>query len=223
MQVAKRGLGGLGLALLVWSAAPAPARAEPLDALVLDERGEPVQDAVVYALPMGAETRHLAPPGTVEIDQVNKEYVPYLTAIRVGTRVRFPNHDQIRHHVYSFSAAKTFEIPLYKGTPPDPVVFDKPGEVVLGCNIHDWMRAYVFVSETPYFAVTDADGAARLDLPAGEYAVQVWHPELAGEPEATRQDLRVGGGEPLRLRFSIEQKRVWRPRRAPSMDDPSYR
>jgi hypothetical protein len=178
---------------------------------------------VVYARPAAGGVGPLPPPEPVEIDQVNKEFVPYLTALRLGTHVGFPNHDQIRHHVYSFSEAKTFEIPLYKGMPPERVVFDKPGEVVLGCNIHDWMRAYVFVSDTPYFAVTGEDGAARLDLPPGDYAVEVWHPELDGEPAATRQRVTVVDGEIARLRFSIEQKRVWRPRRSPSLGDPSYR
>ncbi|MGH7342427.1 MAG: methylamine utilization protein, partial [Candidatus Rokuibacteriota bacterium] len=144
-------LRGLGLALATLPCA-LPARAESLAASVRNERGQPVGDAVVTAVPLAGDGLRLGPPDPVEIDQIDKEYVPYLTAIRVGTSVGFPNHDQIRHHVYSFSEAKTFEIPLYRGTPAEPVVFDKPGEVVLGCNIHDWMRAYVFVSETPYFA-----------------------------------------------------------------------
>jgi hypothetical protein len=214
---------GAALAALLL-AAPGPlARAESLAARVRSDRGKPVEDAVVYARALDGDGRPLPPPEPIEIDQIDKEYVPYVTAIRVGTPVGFPNHDQIRHHVYSFSPAKTFEIPLYEGKPAEPVLFDRPGEVALGCNIHDWMRAYVFVSETPYFAVTDAGGGAMLELPPGDYAVEVWHPELEGEAEATRQRLRVGGSEASELHFSIARKRVWRPRRAPSMDDPRYR
>lgn len=82
--------------------------------------------------------------------------------VYVGTRVTFPNRDNIRHHVYSFSSAKKFELPLYIGTPAAPVVFDKPGVVALGCNIHDWMLAYIYVLTTPHFAKTAADGKARL-------------------------------------------------------------
>jgi plastocyanin len=209
------------LAALV-AGAPA-ARAASLAATVEDPRGRPLREAVVYAVPLDEGGAQPDRPQPTEIDQIDKEYVPYLTAIRVGTSVSFPNRDQIRHHVYSFSDAKTFEIPLYKGTPAEPVVFDRPGEVVLGCNIHDWMRAYVFVSETPYFAVTDAGGAATLDLPPGDYEVRVWHPEQKDASDASRVRHRVTGGDDPPLRFSIERKRVWRPRRAPSMGEPNYR
>ena len=102
--------------------------------------------------------------------------------VRTGTAVSFPNNDDIRHHVYSFSEAKKFELPLYKGVPAEPVVFDQAGTVVLGCNIHDWMLAYVYVVDTPWRLVTDEKGAGVLDdLPAGRYRVDVLHPRLKGE------------------------------------------
>jgi hypothetical protein len=98
-------------------------------------------------------------------------------AVRSGTRVAFPNSDNIRHHVYSFSPAKHFELRLYQGTPSEPVLFDKPGAVVLGCNIHDWMVGYVYVTDDPWFAVSDAQGRVQLDsVPVGSYAVSLWHP-----------------------------------------------
>jgi plastocyanin len=197
----------------------APALADTLEVTVRDSAGDPVEDAVVYAraLDSGATVsptreRDATP---VTIDQVDKEYVPFVTAVQAGTRVNFPNKDQIRHHVYSFSGPKKFEIPLYKGVPADPVVFDKPGSVALGCNIHDWMRAYVFVSESPYFAVTQAGGKASVELPTGEYSVEVWHPALKGDPESTSQRVALSGSRSS-LDFAIEKKRVWTPRRAPS-------
>src|SRR5207302_1290602 len=99
----------------------------------------------------------------------------YVTAVQVGTAVMFPNKDNIRHHVYSFSPAKKFELPLYAGIPAEPVVFDKEGIVTLGCNIHDWMVAYVAVLPTPYFQVTGREGRALFsDLRAGQYTVEVW-------------------------------------------------
>lgn len=201
-----------GLGFLSALAAPAGVEAGSLSASVADNKGKAVKDAVVFATPLNGK----ASGGTKKtlIDQVDKEYVPHVTAVRAGTQVSFPNRDQIRHHVYSFSDVKTFEIPLYKGTPSSPVLFDKPGVVVLGCNIHDWMKAYVFVADTPYFAVTDANGTANLaGVPAGEYRVEVWHPRLKGKPEATAQQVSVGGGSSLS--FEIKQKRVWRPRRGP--------
>jgi plastocyanin len=199
-----------------WLVAPA-ALAASLRATVTGDDGLPVPDAVVYALPLDENGKPVQQPPPAMIDQIDKEYVPYVTPVRVGTAVTFPNRDQIRHHVYSFSPTKQFEIPLYKGTPPDPILFDSPGPVTLGCNIHDWMTAYVFVSESPYFALTEADGSAVVtDLPRGSYTVQVWHPRIKGEPNATSQHVSIGDGADSSLQFTIEQRHVWRPRRGPS-------
>jgi len=202
-----------GLGFLIALAAPAAVEAGSLSASVADDDGDAVKDAVVFATPLNGRASGGAK--TALIDQIDKEYVPHVTAVQVGTQVSFPNKDQIRHHVYSFSDTKTFEIPLYKGTPAAPVLFDKPGVVVLGCNIHDWMKAYVFVTETPYFAVTGENGKATLKgVPAGDYRVAVWHPRLKGKPEATAQQISVGGGG-ASASFEIKQKRAWRPRRGP--------
>ena len=142
---------------------------------------------------------------------------------QVGTSVMFPNSDNIRHHVYSFSPAKKFELPLYSGVPAEPVVFDKVGFVTLGCNIHDWMIAYVAVLPTPYFQVTRQDGRAVLkDLPAGQYTVQVWHPALKGQPEALAQRVDVGGGAKS-LQFTLPLKHDVRAKRAPGLTTGGYR
>src|SRR5262249_51537063 len=110
------------------------------------------------------------------IDQINKRFVPRVTVVRTGTSITFPNSDHIRHQVYSFSPAKTFTLKLYAGTPPTAVVFDRPGLVVLGCNIHDQMVAFVGVVDTPYFARTTATGIVTVDVPSGRYRMRVWHP-----------------------------------------------
>ena len=88
-------------------------------------------------------------PGREIVDQINLEFVPHVKPVVVGSPVYFPNKDDVRHHVYSFSPAKRFELPLYSGTPAAPVVFDRPGIVAIGCNIHDWMLGYIYVAETP--------------------------------------------------------------------------
>lgn len=158
-----------------------PLLAAPLALLLLDTAGKPVPDAVAYALPQG---RSIPPhqQGRAIIDQVQKEFVPYVSVVQTGTLISFPNMDDTRHHVYSFSAAKPFELKLYKGTPSQPVLFDKPGLVVLGCNIHDWMLGYLMVVDTPWFGKSDERGQVRMvDLPAGDYSLQVWHPRMASE------------------------------------------
>jgi hypothetical protein len=100
--------------------------------------------------------------------------------------VKFPNSDNIRHQVYSFSPTKRFELRLYEGTPSDPVLFEKPGVVVLGCNIHDWMLGYIYVTDDPRFGVTDAQGKLTLEqLPAGSYQATLWHPQVRDlQPQA---------------------------------------
>ncbi len=193
------------LAILLASAASAD-----LTVTVRNGSGSPVADAVVYLADGGGRSST-----QTNIDQIDKEYVPYVTAVQKGTKINFPNHDRIRHHVYSFSEAKTFEIPLYKGTPAEPILFDKPGVVVLGCNIHDWMKAYVFVADTPHFAVTDSSGTARIAGASGGQ-VSVWHPRMAGQAPAKA----ASGGS---VDLVIEEKRTWRPRRAPSAGGATYR
>jgi hypothetical protein len=112
------------------------------------------------------------------MDQRNKEFVPHVLAVHSNTNVTFPNSDNIRHQVYSFSPTKRFELKLYEGIPAAQV-FDKPGVVVLGCNIHDWMLGYIYVTDDPWFAVSDAKGQIAFELPAGHYKVTLWHPQNA--------------------------------------------
>ncbi|WP_277960694.1 methylamine utilization protein [Pseudomonas sp. RIT-To-2] len=149
--------------------------AAPLKAQVLDAQGKPLAGAVLSL--SGDNTAGNAVP-TASMDQVKQEFVPHVLAVHTGTRIRFPNSDNIRHQVYSFSPAKRFELRLYEGTPTDPLLFDKPGVVVLGCNIHDWMLGYIYVTDDPWFAVSGADGTLSLDVPPGRYQATLWHPQL---------------------------------------------
>jgi plastocyanin len=164
-----------------------PAQAGSIEAVVTTPTGQPLADtAVVLESAAGAPPAH----ATVTIAQRDRELVPYATVVQTGTAIEFPNQDPFKHHLYSFSPAKTFEIKLYVGKPARPVVFDKPGEVALGCNIHDWMEAYVLVVNTPYFAKTDARGRARLsDVPPGSYRLRWWHPRQKRELPARRVEV----------------------------------
>ena len=141
---------------------------------VMDQRGAPAGDTVIAFDPL--DVKPAASRNQATIDQIDKQFVPRVSVIRTGTSVTFPNSDRIRHQVYSFSKPNVFSLKLYAGSPADPVAFDKPGLVVLGCNIHDRMAAFVAVVDTPYFATTTAAGTAALDLPAGRYRLRVWNP-----------------------------------------------
>ena len=159
---------------------------------VIDPDGTGIAQAVVFApeLPAGAAPQPSARSAVV--DQINKAFAPELLPIVVGTEVRFPNHDQIHHHVYSFSRTKNFELPLYKGEDAPPVVFDKVGVVKIGCNIHDWMSGVILVLPTPYYAVTDESGRFILpNLPTGTYPLASWHVLSQSKPEETVQQVRV--------------------------------
>jgi hypothetical protein len=205
--------------MLAWLAACGIAQAQNarIVATIADDQGRPVADAIVIAVPLDGAARLPAKPREAAILQVDKEFVPRVSAIVVGTPVAFPNDDDVRHHVYSFSSAKRFELPLYRGVPPEPVVFDKPGIVVLGCNIHDWMVAYIYVSESPHFARTGADGRAEIDeLPSRAFAVRVWHPQLEGSEDATRREVDLSRTRRVEVAWSLKLKPELRVRRAPA-------
>ena len=170
-----------------------PLMAAPVTVKVHGQGGAALADAVLTL--HAAQGRTPTPaPGKAEIEQVAKSFRPHLTVVPVGSSVEFPNRDTVRHHVYSFSPAKKFELKLYAGTPPTPVVFDKPGAVALGCNIHDLMNAWVFVVDTPWYARSGADGLARTDVPAGQYVLRVWHPDLPATAKPLEQPLTVPAG-----------------------------
>jgi len=178
-----QGVRGPPLLLALVGLACLSASAASLSVTVKDDKGNPLPDAAVYAMPKVKLAP--TPPRGAAIEQKDKTFIPLVTVVQVGTPVSFPNHDIVRHHVYSFSPPKPFEIKLYVGTPVAPIVFDKPGEVVLGCNIHDHMLAYVYVVDTPFFAKTDASGTGTIeDLPAGDYDLQVWHYAIASPQPA---------------------------------------
>ena len=186
------------LTFLIAGALPAPAAS--LAVAIKDTTGTPLEDAVAWAMPKGAHAARTRTPAAVQ--QINKAFVPLVTVVQAGSLVQFPNRDEIRHHVYSFSPAKVFEIRLYAGTPVDPILFDKPGEVVLGCNIHDHMIAYIYVVDTPFFAKSGRDGRVRLDaLPAGDYDVYAWHYSQGSAPEP--QAVKLRGEDAGNAEFSL--------------------
>ncbi|NQZ88045.1 MAG: methylamine utilization protein [Saccharospirillaceae bacterium] len=110
------------------------------------------------------------------MDQVNRQFLPHILVVNIDTKIDFPNSDKIKHHVYSFSSAKTFEIKLYRDKSSEPRLFDQVGEVILGCNIHDWMLGYVYVVDTPWFGTTDVQGNINFEVPDGKYTLKTWHP-----------------------------------------------
>jgi plastocyanin len=209
--------------LLALSLAASPAGAATFEALVQTPAGKPLPDAAVVLEPAGsaapAPRNRAHAAAHVVIEQRGQEFAPYVTVVQTGTAVDFPNNDTVRHHVYSFSQPKRFEIKLYAGKPGQPITFDKPGEVVIGCNIHDWMEAYVLVVESPYFGKTGADGQVRIaNLPAGRYRVQLWHP--LQQSRAPAGEIEVGA-QPAKLNLVLDA-RVREPKPHTAVDQDSY-
>ncbi len=179
--------GFCGLTLL----ASLGAAAGTVEVQVLGSDGLPLPEAVVF-LESPAAKAAAKPASGAEVEQARRRFTQRVTVVPVGSEVRFPNHDTVRHQVYSFSPVKTFELKLYAGTPSNPVLFDKVGIAVLGCNIHDSMVAWVVVVETPWYGLADTQGTAKLDgVPAGSYRLRTWHPGLPPGAPALDQVLTV--------------------------------
>ncbi len=180
--------------LLVALAGAAHCSAATLEVSVVDGDGKPIANVAVYATSPAAAARSGSAP-TATMDQRRGQFVPHMLVVQAGTEVTFPNSDSVSHHVYSFSPTKEFELPLYKGDLYPPVVFDKPGIVVVGCNIHDSMLGYIRVVETPHFGVTNEQGVALIDaIPSGDYAVEVWTPRVRPAELPAVQHVAVASG-----------------------------
>ena len=144
-------------------------------------RGAPVADAVVTLVPKPGTATPAARPATEThiIDQKNETFVPYVEIFRPGDKVVFRNSDHTRHHVYSFAPARQFEFVLTSGDSSAPLQLEHAGVVAVGCNIHDQMITYLYISEAPWIARSGADGTVAINtLPAGDFEVHVWHPQL---------------------------------------------
>ncbi|MGI2171053.1 methylamine utilization protein [Shewanella sp. MF05960] len=160
--------------------------AASLTVTITDTQGVALGDAVVELTPITATELPPTTPQHYEMRQQDRIFSPFVLAVPQGAQVDFPNLDRTRHHVYSFSEAKQFELKLYVGKTESPILFDQPGLVAIGCNIHDYMQAFIYVAKSPYFASSDEKGLANItDLSAGEYSVTLWHPWQRAETAPT--------------------------------------
>jgi plastocyanin len=167
------------LLVLAVASAVSPLAAAPLSVRVVDASGRPVRDAVVTLRPAGAAARPPRSGGRFVVSQQSLQFHPFLTIVPVGADVSFPNLDPTKHHVYSFSPAKKFELKLFARDQSRTVRFDKAGVVALGCNIHDQMSAFIVVTDSAWTARTNAQGLVSFgDAPNAPARLTVWHPYL---------------------------------------------
>ena len=198
------------------------ASAAGLDVIVDDAHGAPVADAVVTAALAGGGAVALPAatvPATHIIDQKDETFVPYIEVFRPGDKVVFHNSDRTRHHVYSFAPARQFEFVLAPGESSPPLQLDRPGVIAVGCNIHDRMITYFFVTDAPFVARTDGHGHAHVDFPAGRFEVRVWHPrQRPGRPVLEQVVTTDTPQQPLTFSLALLPD----PRGAPDRERASY-
>jgi len=189
---------------ILGATAPALAGAE-LSVTVTGSTGAPVAGAVVVAEPAQSKP-HPRPGLKAVMDQRDLQYVPDVLIVQTGTEVEFPNSDNVRHQVYSFSPAKTFHLSLYSGHEHAAVIFDRKGLVTLGCNIHDSMVGYIYVTDSPWYGRTGTDGSLQLhDLAPGDYTVRLWHPLLNEAGPDLQTSLRVDEGSTGTAEFRLHR------------------
>jgi plastocyanin len=184
---------------------------------VRDANGAFVTGAVVTVkLDNGAPTKPARTESAHRINQEDTAYDPFISIVPVGAPIEFANSDSWGHHVYSFSKAKRFDITVPAKTTSKPVLFDKPGVVVIGCNIHDRMLAYIFVSGEGQPAKSDKVGIARfIELPEGAYTISVWHPLLRSKRKLPTASVTIQREGPTNTDLTIKLKRPAKKKRKP--------
>ena len=171
---------------------------------VTDQQGQPLEDAVVELLDPANKTFSQK---KAEVKQQDLTFIPFVSAYQTGTAVDFPNMDKTRHHVYSFSPAKVFELKLYANKPEAPVVFDQAGIIALGCNIHDYMQAYIYVGDSPFLQVTDNNGLVIFnDIPDGSYQLKLWHPWQNADWVTQKVQIKQGQVMSYQLAITAQEK-----------------
>jgi plastocyanin len=207
------------MALLVLASHSAAAAA--LEILIRDRSGAPFREAIVTISDGNAVASR--EQDAVAMDQVDMRFVPQLLLVSQRGSVRFPNSDNISHQVYSFSAAKRFQLPLYKGDVHAPVVFDKPGLVVVGCNIHDHMVGYIYVTDARWHGMTDAAGRLTVsDVPAGEVKVTIWNPRIADAPKELTRAIDIPPDGDVKVEFRLTRALRDEPEPRPRNPDWDY-
>jgi plastocyanin len=195
--------------------------ADDITVRVADREGHGVDQVVVTVTRLDKPASGLPKPAVM--DQRDLAFLPRVLVVGTGATVEFPNNDSVSHQVYSFSAAKRFQLPLYKGEMHPPVVFDRPGLVVLGCNIHDSMVGYIYVTDAPYFGTTAADGALEFkDIPSGDYRIVVWSPFIADPPASLTRTVHVDGIAPAVTRVQLSSALRAQPEPRPHRRDWDY-
>ncbi len=176
-------------------------------AIAGDRDGQALTNVVIALKPIGVAAP-VTVPATITVTQEAMTFKPYISIIRKGSSVVFANRDTVEHHIKSFSSSRPFEIAVHRpGDTPPPIRFDAEGAVVAYCILHDWMRAYVYVADTPWYGTSDGSGLTRIDnIPAGDYEVTAWHPDLGQFKPPLTAKLTIPASGSVQTTFKFEFK-----------------
>ncbi len=197
----------LALGLAAFAGLIGSAHAGTVITVVGDRDGQGMLNVVIALKPIGVAAP-AAVPETITVTQENLQFKPYISVIRKGSSVVFANRDTVEHHIKSFSSSRPFEIAVHKpGATPPPIRFDSEGAIVAYCILHDWMRAYVYVADTPWYGTSNATGSTRIEnVPAGEYEITAWHPDLGQFKPPLTTKLTVPATGIVQATFKFEFK-----------------
>ena len=153
--------------------------AKEITVKVIDTKTMPVNGMVIYLTPQKTQQALPYNKSTLLVAQKNKSFAPYVAVTQKGQSIVFENKDNISHHIYSVSGGNRFDFKIKAGKSKSTQQLNHAEEIAMGCNIHDWMSGYVLVVDTPYYAQTDVQGIARINIDVGGvYILTVWHPQL---------------------------------------------
>ena len=201
------------------AAATTLAQAAVFVGVASDRDGQSLPNVVMALKPASSQPPATAPT-QITVTQEALSFKPYISVIRAGSSVVFANRDTVEHHIKSFSSSKPFEIAVHKpGDTPPPIRFDKEGAIVAYCILHDWMRAYVYVADTPWTAVSGDNGLVRIENVApGDYELTAWHPDLGQFKPPLTSKITVGasGTTQTTVKFDFKPRPI---RKAPKTAD----
>lgn len=176
--------------------------ASALTVTVLDNSGKALSDIVVYAQPLDNQPMGKTDKKLV-ISQAKKSFTPYISVAQTGNSLEFNNQDDITHHIYSANDKRKFAFLIRPGQTVSQPKLKHQNEIVMGCNVHDWMSGYLLVLDTPYFNKTEKNGSSQLDIKdKGRYQITAWHPQLKESNHRISQQVNLSNTQTLTLKLT---------------------
>lgn len=161
-------------------------------------------DVVVYLEGESLKKQYSPPKEHIPLDQKNLVFIPRVLPILKGTTVDFLNSDNVQHNVFAPGKVEKFNLGTWGLGGVRDYIFNNPGEVIILCNVHSEMVAYIIVLENPYFAKTDAEGNFRIEnIPPGTYQLKTWHEKRKLDP----QEITVAKGEIKEIHLELKKRK----------------